>query len=121
MVRACNHDLRIGKPIGDLREGFNQNFWTLISSPLSKCQNSMLRIPTLANVRKFGRSGKNAMLPQMDVLAAVGLQQHLPIRRQQYRQRSREQHQLRRNRAKQLVQLWESCALGKIDEFDDVM
>ena len=118
MIGARDHQFRLGKLVRDLRESFNQNFGTLVRPPLPECQDSMLGVSASAHVRELGRCGENAMLAKVHVLATVGFEQHFAVRRQQDRQRSREQHQLRRNCAKELVQPRESSSLGKVDEFN---
>src|SRR5207302_9294094 len=62
MIGARDHQFRLGKPVRDLCESFNQNFGTLVRPPLPECEDSMLGISAFAHVRELGRCGENAVL-----------------------------------------------------------
>src|SRR5579885_2519871 len=99
MIGSRNYQLGIRETIGDLSKRFNEDLRPLVCSPLSKSQNAMLWIASLADVRKLWRGREDSVLSQMDVLATVIFQQQLAVRRQQHSHRSGKQDQFGRDRS----------------------
>lgn len=81
MVSATHHQPGIRQSMGNIAEGFGHQLQALVSSPLAEGEDAMFGIAAAGHVGKLGLAGKNAVRPQMDVIASVFFVENLPVSR----------------------------------------
>lgn len=90
MITSTDNELRVGKSLCHHVEGFNHEFETFISSPLSECQNAMLGIAAARKIRVLGTLSQSAVGAYMYVVTTVFFIEDLAITGHKNRDRIRQ-------------------------------
>src|SRR4051794_35715926 len=105
MVGPRNHQFGGRYPLAYLFHGFDQGFQSLVSTPVSECEN-VLRIDAISESYFVWQIGKNPVGTKVNVawISAVFLNQKFTVRGQQYRYVVGHHHQLCRDVSADFIQ-----------------
>jgi hypothetical protein len=122
MVSASDDQLRIRQDVGHSLECVDHEFEALIRSPLTECQNAMLRIAAPGEIRVFRSTGQNTVRPNVNIFATIFFGQYPAIAWHEHRHRIRQEQHSGGNGASHLVNARVTNArILQIDSIHQVM